>query len=189
MSDMESGLIIRVLCLMGGMFEPRSMASLARYTKHERFCSIDISFVVVGFEIRGVALHTPREEELSRDMEAAAQAFKEHLLETQRAGRHPVVFEETGTHQVLRSLLQDLSLEQDMVIIHILAPEATCQKRVMARGTDDNYSKSAEFVAEKRAEFFTNVIPALHIDAEFCNDGEVNVLQPPFSRYLQQRES
>jgi hypothetical protein len=34
-----------------------------------------------------------------------------------------------GTNQVLRSLLQELSLDQDMVIIHILAAETTCQKR------------------------------------------------------------
>lgn len=71
----------------------------------------------------------PREEGLSRNMEAAAEAFKEHLLEKQRVSRHPVVFEETGTNQVLRSLLQELSLDQDMVIIHILAAETTCQKR------------------------------------------------------------
>lgn len=42
----------------------------------------------------------PREEELSWNMEAAAEAFKEHLLEKQRVSRHPVVFEETrhGDH-------------------------------------------------------------------------------------------
>ncbi len=132
----------------------------------------------------------PNPKDLADDMQGAVAEFRKHLLQMVQDSRHPVIFEETGVNPFLLSLIQQLSTECSMVTIHIQASETICQERVVRRGSAANYAKNPKFVAEKRAEFFAQVIPVLAIDAEFRNDRKLGTdLQDPFSQYLHRRPS
>lgn len=133
--------------------------------------------------------HYPNLEDLSNNMQKASRDFKKQLTAAIHQSSHPIIFEETGVNPTLFEMIQELSEEYKMLIVHVTAPSSVCEERVKSRGIENNYPKSSQFVVQKRNAFFEQVLPSLPIDFEVCNNGPMETVLSPFTDLLSRRIS